>query len=227
MTTPSAGSSETQELRARVTELEDMLEQIRASRSAGSGRGASSACDVESEMDGVSRRTLLRSLAAGGAGAALGTAAVALAATPAAAFGWSTYTPQIWTDVPNSNPVLGAGSVQAGHYYQSGGFVAVKTRIAFGTSGVDPGDGQYRMTLPVRAAPGSDALFGPTGVATLHEQSSDIVRTAAMVAIGDVFNVSLVAFRLDNTTAPGVTDASPWTWSNQDTITAFAFYEAL
>jgi len=57
------------------------------------------------------------------------------------------YTPVL--TAATTNPTLGAGSAQTGRWRQIGKAVDVDIRIAFGTSGTNPGSGAYFITLPV------------------------------------------------------------------------------
>lgn len=213
-------AQEADELQARLEHLKASIDGLEYSQSGDLGQDARSEAD---DMPDVCRRTLLRSLAVGGTGAAFGVALAALAATPAAAFGWTDYTPNF--TAANGNPNLGGGIPAPGdhgRYYMTGGFVAVKTWIQFGGSGAQPGSGQYRMSLPVAAAIGNFSLLVPTGIALLHRHSTDIARIASVI----LFDATRVVFRLDNTTAPGVTHNFPWPWSNNDGFNTFIFYEA-
>jgi hypothetical protein len=103
-----------------------------------------------SERSRLSRRSFWRF----GAGA---TAAVLLdrvasakpaqaAAIGSATSGWQSYTPNLVAT--GRNPALGSGASQAGRWLLLDSLVIANFAITFGTHGVNPGSGAYRVTLP-------------------------------------------------------------------------------
>ncbi len=64
--------------------------------------------------------------------------------------GWIAYTPVLTASV--TNPTLGSGSLAEGRYIEVPGHLVIyRFAVEFGTSGVNRGDGQYRISLPVPA----------------------------------------------------------------------------
>ncbi len=156
----------------------------------------------------------------------LGTTANGDAAEPAAsALGaWKTYSPKLMGE--KSDPLVGVDEGPGykrggrnGHYWQSGRTVIVKTWIQFGR-GMKPGSGQYRLSLPVPAAMGSDAWLGPTGMALLHSDATNINRNASVVLAHPDF----VAFQIDNL-AGNIGHDNPWVWAEFDGFNTFMIYE--
>lgn len=72
--------------------------------------------------------------------------------------GLQTYTPVL--TAPTTNPTLGAGSSQAGNWYQFGPWVLGTFDISFGSSGAAPGSGTYEVSLPPIAAAAGGAAAG-------------------------------------------------------------------
>ncbi len=154
-------------------------------------------------------------------------AAHADSAEPAvAALGaWKTYSPQLMGE--KADPLVGVDEGPGykrggrnGHYWQFGRTVIVKTWIQFGR-GMKPGSGQYRLSLPVKAATGSDAWLGPTGIALLHSDATDLNRNASVVLAHPDF----VVFQIDNL-AGNVGHDNPWTWAEFDGFNTLMIYEA-
>jgi len=209
-------SDEIQDLRARVANLEATLESLQQWR-------------MDFSQTPLSRRSLLSFLAGAGAGVALEFAASANAAGPAGAVpgAWKSYVPQLMGE--KVDPVLGDGRKGKrlggpgfnGHYCQINRLVVVKTWNQF-SIGAQPGEGQYRLTLPIPAATGSDAWWGPTGLAIMHRDKTNIIRNAAVILATSTF----VTFQLDNTPGGLVTHDQPWLWAEGDGLNTFMIYEA-
>lgn len=219
MATTNINSNELQELRARIAALETIVgARQQAEASAGSGGG-----------DGLlrpSRRVWLGLLAAAGLGSAVDAAAPNEAAVSKDG-GWKTYSPKLTAE--KMDPVLGDGvdpknawmkSGQNGHYWRSGNTVVVKTWHQFAI-GAHPGLGHYRLSLPVKAALGSDAWLGPTGVALMHCHATKVNRTAVVV----LPHAEFVVFQIDNV-AKNVGHDHPWEWAKGDGLNTFMIYEA-
>ncbi|OAI57788.1 hypothetical protein AYO47_07595 [Planctomyces sp. SCGC AG-212-M04] len=172
------------------------------------------------------RRSWLKMLAGAGALSMVGNIAQGEstgAATPLGA--WKTYSPKLMGE--KEDPLVGIDEGPGykrggrnGHYWQHGRTVVVKTWIQFGR-GMKPGSGQYRLSLPVPAAMGSDAWLGPTGMALLHRDATNINRNASVVLAHPDF----VAFQIDN--LPGnLGHNNPWVWAEFDGLNTFMIYEA-
>jgi hypothetical protein len=128
------------------------------------------------------------------------------------------------------DPVLGDGTTdpknawmksgQNGHYWHSGKTVIVKTWHQFAI-GAHPGQGHYRLSLPVKAALGSDAWLGPTGVALMHCAATKVNRTGVVV----LPHAEFVVFQVDNV-AQNVGHDHPWVWAKGDGLNTLMIYEA-
>lgn len=154
-----------QDLRARVANLETMVQQL-MNYSPGRQAPQPRASDGHVKSGAASRRSLLSFLVGAGAGSILAGTAQADSAGPAkpALGAWKTYLPKLTGE--KGDPVLGDDKApnewtragRNGHYWQYGRTVIVKTWIQFGP-GAEPGSGDYRLSLPVEAATGSDAFM--------------------------------------------------------------------
>jgi hypothetical protein len=216
-----------QELRERVANLEAMVQQLlQPSRWRPAQQRA--AGDGNAQTGAASRRSLLRFLAGAGAGSLFATTAHADTVGPAgAALGaWKTYAPKLRGE--KADPVLGddqnpniwTRAGRNGHYWQYGRTVVVKTWIQFGP-GAQPGSGQYRLSLPVAAATGSDAWLGPTGMALLHCAATKVNRNATVI----LPHADFVVFQLDDS-AKTVGHDNPWVWAKSDGFNTLMVYEA-
>lgn len=141
-------------------------------------------------------------------------AAAAGGGTPGA---WSTYTPAL--TATTTNPTLGTGSVQYGHYEQIGKTVRFQAVIKFGTSGAAAGSGTYIISLPVAAIAGAVTAFANVGNGHLRDDSASTYRVAMLQ-----LSTSTTAAILCDTGA--VTNGVPWAWAASDFISVSGVYEA-
>jgi hypothetical protein len=214
-------SDEIHALRARVAALEATVASMQETSTTPAALSAGSAMCLPT------RRSWLGLFAGAGAASLLGPAAHGHADDPAAAAlgAWRTYAPRLMGE--KSDPLVGADEGPGykrggrnGHYWQFGRTIVVKTWIQFGR-GMKPGSGQYRLSLPVPAAMGSDAWLGPTGMALLHQDATNLNRNASAVLAHPEF----VAFQVDHLTG-NVGHDNPWPWAEFDGFNTFLIYEA-
>jgi hypothetical protein len=214
------------DLRARLMALESIVTSLQAAPICPSDQNAMRSGENES-LTRPSRRHWLGMLAAAGLGSALDSSAVAQETSAPPESGWKTYSPKLMGE--KTDPVLGEGvdpknawmkSGQNGHYWQSGKAVIVKTWHQFAI-GAQPGLGHYRLSLPVKAALGSDAWLGPTGIALMHCHATKVNRTAVVI----LAHAEFVVFQIDNM-AKNVGHDHPWVWAKGDGLNTFMIYEA-
>lgn len=127
---------------------------------------------------------------------------------------WATFSPTL--TAVTTNPTLGSGSSSVGRYCQVGKLVTALIRITFGTSGVNPGSGEYRVALPVTARDADQAI----GCAYGFDSSAG---TFVVWASSDVLTTT---FRFHRDGASTVGHNAPWTWAASDQIRAVLTYEA-
>lgn len=128
---------------------------------------------------------------------------------------WQTYTPTL--TATTSNPTLGSGSAQTGRYTRLGNTIIGQARVAFGTSGVAAGSGEYRVSLPVTSA--AYVNYQPIGNCVLFDSSSGNMGqpTACFATAGN-----LAEFEYPAAAPVGalvrVSNSAPWTWAASDAI---------
>lgn len=71
---------------------------------------------------------------------------------------WQSYTPTLTAS--SVNPTLGTGSSQVGAYTRLGRTIMGRARIQFGSAGMAPGTGTYRIGLPVAPVNGGEMVVG-------------------------------------------------------------------
>lgn len=140
-----------------------------------------------------------------------------------------TFTPAL--TATTTNPTLGTGSAVGGGYSRVGDRVEGEAFIAFGTSGVNAGSGNYRVSLPINpvsanppyrnsGTPGNASIVGTWQIRD-SSGASTLTGVLQIVAGGD----PKVMLAYDNNNQ--VTNALPWIWSNDDVIAyQFAYFAA-
>lgn len=129
---------------------------------------------------------------------------------------WETWTPALTASV--TNPTLGTGSTAQGRYGRVNKTVFGQLTIAFGTSGVNPGNGFYFVSLPIAAQSGSVVV----GHGYAFDNSASLVRH--IVALTD--NTTRVGLWIDNSTNFALSSGNPWPWGASDVIRFQFEYEA-
>lgn len=123
--------------------------------------------------------------------------------------GWAAYVP-VLTAV-TTNPTLGSGSIAEGRWRDTGHELIVDVYIKFGASGVNAGNGQYRISLPANiSTAGTARLVGNCG---LYDAS------AASYVAGAVSRQATDKVQLLLPSA-GVIAAHnvPWAWAANDEL---------
>lgn len=131
---------------------------------------------------------------------------------------WADYVPALSAAV--TPPTLGSGSVQQGRWTKIGRQVTGWAFIAFGTSGAAAGSGEYRISLPVppRLTAVNNVVIGE---GYLYDQSANQLEQVIFAAR----STDGLAIMFKNGTF-GITEASPWAWTNLDQLTVRFSYEA-
>lgn len=141
-------------------------------------------------------------------------------ATPAAGGGSAAtaYTPVL--TATTTNPTLGTGATQTGWYVQNGDLIVGEAYIKFGTSGVNAGAGDYRISLPVAAHASAISIGG----GWIYNGTSGMTTVSAVMLIGAPTQVRL--FRTSSTTfTVGAAVPSPWVATNELGL-SFAYRKA-
>lgn len=130
----------------------------------------------------------------------------------------ASYTPSL--TATTTPPTLGTGSSAQGWWcYVPGGGVLYTFNIAFGSTGVNVGNGQYQISLPVTAS----GVFGVTrhaavGTLLIADSSASIFRTGSCFVPANNLNV------LGLTADVIITNSAPWTWSTGDYLSGSIYY---
>lgn len=129
---------------------------------------------------------------------------------------WETWTPALTAST--TNPTLGTGSNVAGRYARINKTVYGDAWILFGTSGVNPGNGFYFLSLPIAA----QNVVPPIGMGWILDSSTSLLRHV----VAQMDTTSRVGLWLENTTNFSVSHFNPWTWAATDQIRISFQYEA-
>jgi len=105
-----------------------------------------------------------------------------------------------------------------GNYLLAGGLCIYWFYVAFGTSGVAAGSGNYTISLPVATAMSNGWPIGSGWI----RDSSGTDRRLVTVTVGPTNQTAYLYAE----GADIVTDASPWTWADSDQILGFMVYES-
>ena len=124
------------------------------------------------------------------------------------------------TVVSGTNPTMGSGSSNQGHYTYMSGSIVYSFAIRFGTSGAAAGSGSYVVAIPVAGAlPFTSAIHPAVGTLQLADNS------AGTFATGTCFVDASSPSRLVLVTTAGpVTNASPWVWASSDYLSGTITY---
>lgn len=140
------------------------------------------------------------------------------------AFLWKTYTPTFTAST--TNPTLGTGGSVLGRYLHMGDLVFVEIDQKFGSSGMNPGSGSYRFSVPVRPAlPLVGDLSQLGGLAELWDVSAGDTMAETPEWL-ESSNAVVLRHTFLGTSNALVGDATPWVWAANDEIHIRLFYVA-
>lgn len=125
-------------------------------------------------------------------------------------------------------PTLGTGSQASGAYAISNGLCYLWFRFQFGFSGVNAGNGLYRITLPTGSIAGQPDLR----MAALQNTLPGNITLSDFSALTTTRNclpdyVSATQFQIITTGSTSVTHAVPWAWTNDDGLFGNIVYPLL
>lgn len=149
-------------------------------------------------------------------------ALLVLGPTDSAASPGVDYTPTL--TALTTPPALGTGGSVTGKYWREGGMARVAIRVVWGTAGVSPGAGEYRLTLPIAA---SGSLTASTGLGNGHPIGTATMRNAATAGSSTGGFAQLATSTSILILAPGggsVGAANPWAWAVNDRINLLLNY---
>lgn len=128
---------------------------------------------------------------------------------------WQSWTPVL--TAATTNPTLGTGSSQTGRFMCLGTLVVGHGRIAFGTTGVLAGNGQYRVSLPIPCAT-SGVVVG----SMMAQDTSNLTASRGGVMISGPTSTTTTSQTVAGITANNV----PFAWAATDIFTFTFMYEA-
>lgn len=133
---------------------------------------------------------------------------------------WGTYTPTL--TATTTNPNLGSGTTLArtGYYTRVGRTIHATVYVRAGDTGVSPGTGNYRISLPVAARTISPAFY--FGVGSAFDASANDAFDA-VVRVGPTTNWNTAEIFVDSTTW---SSAGPFVLAAGDSIGFSITYEA-
>lgn len=136
---------------------------------------------------------------------------------------WRSWTPTLTASV--TNPTLGTGSSTEGFYIKIGRTVIAQFAIVFGSSGVNPGSGSYRIELPFAYVQRFTGVgWHYVGDARLIDFGSGSAQASLQLNSGNrVTMIYPAAWPTGATLVVG--DAAPWTWAATDQIHGQVIYE--
>jgi hypothetical protein len=137
---------------------------------------------------------------------------------------WTSYTPALTSS--GNQPVLGAGSIANGKYVQINKFVYGYFNIAFGTSGITAGTGNYLISLPVPSARTTGAFWEyNVGTGTFGDQSGGL-DFMVKFNFNDANTIIAYYWTSFNQQIAAVSATAPVTITTQDRFSGFFCYEA-
>lgn len=129
--------------------------------------------------------------------------------------------PALWTPTLGASttpPTLGTGSSRLGVWTQNGSVIDIWFQITFGTSGVNPGNGFYTVSVPV------PILLSPI---TTPIVGTGWIVDASPGPAGNIIGLQVTsasALIMPVEAGTLVTQAAPWTWAASDSISGHARY---
>jgi ribosomal protein S28E/S33 len=144
----------------------------------------------------------------------------------------TSYTPVL--SATTTSPTLGSGSGQNGRYFRNPitGLIWCQIRIAFGTSGVNPGSGTYRLELPTavdtQSGSGVAGNADTIGHGIIRDSGTAANRRTVHVyvvsATGGTGGVGLVEMAILDGTNASVAHNVPFTWDVSDVLSLVVQY---
>lgn len=134
---------------------------------------------------------------------------------------WRAYTPTL--SASTTNPTLGSGAVAKGRWLRDGLEITVAFRIMFGSSGVNPGSGTYRISLPTAY---NDRFYTAQAWSLGTARLTDNNGTDTTAIIGPGSDNTYVILFTTGSAGASVNASTPWTWAASDAIAGTITYMA-
>jgi len=129
---------------------------------------------------------------------------------------WTSWTPTLTAST--TPPTLGTGGTTSGSYIQVGKLAIARWRVVFGTSGTNAGSGTYSITgLPADSVTTSGNVV--LGVVRLRDNSVPLTNAAFAMP------VTATQFSFQQHGGNIVTEAAPWAWAANDSLSGILVWE--
>jgi hypothetical protein len=136
---------------------------------------------------------------------------------------WTDYTAVLTATV--TNPTLGTGALNSSRYARIQNLIIYQYFIQFGTSGVNPGAGNYEISLPVNAA-GTTTFYEIVAGQTAFYDSSTASSYYANAWLPSVGKLLLTFQSTFNGPLNNVTAAAPVVPAATDAFSGLIIYKA-
>lgn len=136
---------------------------------------------------------------------------------------WTSYTPVLTATV--TNPTLGTGSVVSAAYARVKNLIIYRYFIQFGTSGVNAGSGEYKVSLPVTSAGVTNYYENAIGSVAFFDVSANSMYygNAWLAAVDNVYPIWQQTF---NGPLLNIGAASPVVPAASDALSGLIIYTA-
>jgi hypothetical protein len=135
---------------------------------------------------------------------------------------WTSYTPVL---TASTNPTLGTASIQSGSYARIQNLIIYRFFIGFGTSGVNAGAGNYKISLPVASSGVTSFYENNIGSVAFFDTSANSIYYAN-AWIADVNNVTPIYQATFNGALLNVSATAPVVPAAQDALSGLVIYQA-
>lgn len=137
---------------------------------------------------------------------------------------WTSYTPALTATV--TNPTLGTGSQALGSYARVQNLIIARFFIAFGTSGVNAGLGNYKVSLPITASVFSNSFYTNNIGQTSFYDSSANQPFFANIWMDSNSTITLLFQTAFNGAMSNISAVSPAIPAANDVFSGYLIYQA-
>jgi hypothetical protein len=136
---------------------------------------------------------------------------------------WTSYTPVL--TATTTNPTLGTGSSATGAYARVQNLIVYNFQILFGSSGVNAGSGNYKVSLPVTSN-ATSAFYNATNGQTAFFDSSANSVYFSPAWLESTTNLTLLYQGAFNGNMANISDTTPVIPGANDAISGLVIYRA-
>jgi hypothetical protein len=136
---------------------------------------------------------------------------------------WTSYTPVL--TATTTNPTLGTGSSATGAYARVQNLIVYNFQILFGSSGVNAGSGNYKVSLPVTSNATSAFYQASNGQTSFFDSSANTVYFAN-AWLESTTNLTLLSQLSFNGNLQNISATAPVIPAANDAISGLVIYRA-